>query len=96
MRLEIANYMVKDIVFGDQTAFKDGVLTINKEEALGVVKEDEHITEADIVIAKPGESIRIVPVKEAIEPRCKVDGNPTFPGVTGKVEQVLGKVRPLL
>ena len=81
MRLEIGNFYVKDIVFGSSTAFNDGVLTINKEEALNLIKEDEAITDADLVIAKPGDEIRIVPVKEAIEPRCKIDGS-IFPGVT--------------
>lgn len=87
MKLELGNFYVKDAVFGDETAFKDGILTINKEEALKVVMEDENITEADIVIAKPGDNIRIVPVKEAIEPRFRVSGGPVFPGVTGELLQ---------
>ena len=82
MKLEIGNFYVKDVVFGAKTAYENGVLTINKEEALAFVREDEHITDADIVIAKPGDSTRIVPIKEAIEPRCKLDGSPLFPGVT--------------
>jgi len=88
MRLEIGNFPVEDIVFGEETSYNDGLLTINKEEALEVVKEDEHITEADLVIARPGEEKRIVPVKEAIEPRYRLNGDATFPGVTGKVESV--------
>ncbi|NLB22554.1 MAG: betaine reductase [Clostridium sp.] len=88
MKLQLANYLVKDVVFGDRTFFKDGILTINKEEAIQYVKEDEHITECDIEIAKPGDSTRIVPVKEAAEPRAKTDGRPAFPGVTGDVVQV--------
>lgn len=87
MKLELGNFYVKDIVFGDKTAYANGILTINKEEALAVVKEDEHITEADLVIVKPGDKIRLVPVKEAIEPRCRVSGGPVFPGVTGDLIQ---------
>ena len=34
MRLEIGNFYVKDIKFGDKLSFDDGVLTINKEKAL--------------------------------------------------------------
>ncbi|GAB7388155.1 glycine/sarcosine/betaine reductase component B subunit [Bacillaceae bacterium] len=85
MRLEIGNFYVKDIVFGDETAYKNGILTINKEEALRVVRQDEHITEADLIIAKPGDPVRITPVKEAIEPRCKVSGGVLFPGVLNKL-----------
>ncbi|SDK14202.1 glycine/sarcosine/betaine reductase component B subunit [Natronincola ferrireducens] len=87
MKLEIGNFYVKDIAFGDKMAYKNGILTINKEEALAVVREDEHITEADIVIVKPGDKVRIVPVKEAIEPRHRVGGGPVFPGVTGELTQ---------
>lgn len=83
MKLEIGNFHVKDILFGDKTFYKDGILTINKEEALAFVKEDEHITDADLKIVKPGENVRLVPVKEAIEPRVKLNGDPLFPGVTG-------------
>ncbi len=88
MRLEMGNFPVKDVIFGDKSVYQDGILTINKEEALAVVREDEHITDADIVIARPGEKKRIVPVKEAIEPRYKVDGGSNFPGVIDKVERV--------
>ncbi|NLY35953.1 MAG: betaine reductase [Tissierellia bacterium] len=83
MRLELGNFSVKDVLFGDKTMFHGGVLTINKEEAINFIKEDEHITEVDLVIAKPGENTRIVPVKEAVEPRIRPDGRAVFPGVTG-------------
>ncbi|MDF2548216.1 MAG: grdI [Anaerosolibacter sp.] len=87
MKLELGNFFVQDIVFGAQTAYVEGILTINKEEALAVVKEDEHITEADLVIVKPGDMVRLVPVKEAIEPRHRIGGGPIFPGVTGDLMQ---------
>ncbi len=82
MKLEIGNFYIKDVVFGTKTAYEKGVLTISKEEALAFVCEDEHITDADIMIAKPGDKTRIVPIKEAVEPRCKLDDSPLFPGVT--------------
>lgn len=85
MRLEIGNFKVEDVCFGNKTEFKDGVLYINKEEALNFIMEDEHITKVDLEIARPGENTRIVPVKEAVEPRTRPDGRPVFPGVTGDV-----------
>ena len=33
MKLEIGNFHVKDVVFGDKTFFENGILTINKKEA---------------------------------------------------------------
>lgn len=87
MKLEIGNFYVKDIVFGEELSFKDGLLTINKEEALNFIRKDERITEAELYIAKPGDSIRITPVKEAIEPRVRLDGKGLFPGYTGELRQ---------
>ena len=51
MRLEIGAFHVKDIKFGDKTGYSKGILTVNKEELLKVVKEDEHITTADLRIS---------------------------------------------
>ncbi|MEW8994586.1 glycine/sarcosine/betaine reductase component B subunit [Clostridium sp.] len=83
MKLEIGNFYVEDIVFGEKTKFAQGILTINKKEALNFVLEDKHIIEADLFIVKPGDNVRLMPVKEAIEPRIKLNGNPLFPGYTG-------------
>lgn len=86
MKLEIGNFYVKDVVFGEKTAYSNGILTIDKQAALDFIREEEsHITDVDLMIAKPGEDIRIVPVKEAIEPRVRPDGRTLFPGVTGEL-----------
>lgn len=85
MKLEIGNFHVRDIVFGDKTEFKDGLLIINKEEVLNFVKQDERIIEAELYIVRPGDKVRLVPVKEAIEPRVKLNGDPLFPGYTGEL-----------
>ena len=87
MKLELGNFHVKDMEFGKETKFEKGILTINKEEALAVVKEDAHITMADLEIVKPGDEVRLVPVKEAIEMRHRVGGGPVFPGVTGDLQK---------
>jgi len=86
MKLEIGNFHVKDVSFGEKTSYKNGLLTINKEEAIAfLMGSDDHITSVDIDIAKPGESVRIIPIKEAVEARVRLDGRATFPGITGKV-----------
>src|SRR3712207_3131086 len=87
MRLEIGNFYVKDVVFGESTSFKDGVLTIDKEDAIKFIKSDEHITDMDIEIARPGDETRIVPVKEAVEARVRLDGKTVFPGITGDLRR---------
>lgn len=86
MKLEIGNIHVKDVKLGNQNMFSDGVLTIDREGAIAFLKgADEHITDLDIVIARPGDDTRIVPVVETIEPRCRMDGRCLFPGVTDEV-----------
>lgn len=50
MKLEIGNFYVKDVRFGNDTSFADGLLTINKNEAIDFLKKDEHII--DIAINK--------------------------------------------
>ena len=81
MKLEIGNFHVRDIQFGDKLSFVNGVLTIQKEEALALIREDERIIEAELYIVKPGDEVRLCPVKEAIEPRCRLDGKGVFPGL---------------
>ena len=69
MRLEIGNFHVTDIVFGDALSYKDGVLTINKEEALDFVREDARITEAELHIVRPGDMVRLCP---ALQKRVRI------------------------
>lgn len=86
MKLKIGNFNVKEVSFGSENSFKNGLLTINKDDAIKYLKDlDDHLTYVDLVIAHPGDDTRIVPVVETIEPRCRVDGRTLFPGVTGDV-----------
>ena len=59
MKLELGNFYVKDIVFGDKTKYENGILTVDKEDCLAFVKRDPHITEADLRIVKPGDMVRL-------------------------------------
>lgn len=86
MKLEIGNFYVKSIEFSNETSYENGILRLDKEELLNFIKEDERITDADLHIVNPGEMIRLCPVKEAIEPRVKVDNRALFPGFTGDLE----------
>ena len=89
MKLELGYIFIKDIQFGNVSKVENGVLTVNKEELIALVKEDALISHADFDIARPGESVRIAPVKDVIEPRVKVEGTGSmFPGTLNKVETV--------
>lgn len=93
MKLELGKIFIKDIRFDDKTHVKDGVLYVNKEEVEKLVLEDDKLTGCHVDIAKPGESVRITPVKDVIEPRVKVSGGEIFPGVIGKVSPQVGTGR---
>ncbi|MCT4660658.1 MAG: glycine/sarcosine/betaine reductase component B subunit [Tissierellales bacterium] len=89
MRLELGKIFIKDMVFGEKTEVKNGTLHVNKQEVLDLIKEDENFKSIDLEIAKPGQSIRITPVKDVVEPRVKVEGQGgIFPGVLSKVDTV--------
>ena len=89
MRLELGEIRIKDIQFSTVSKIEKGVLFINKDDITSLVLEDEKIQSLNLEIAKPGDSTRITPVKDVIEPRVKVSGNGgIFPGILQKVDTV--------
>lgn len=89
MRLEMGHIFISDIKFADTSHISDGILYVSKEELKKLVLEDEKIKDVEFDIAKPGESVRITPVKDVIEPRVKVEGRGgIFPGMVAKVDTV--------
>ena len=65
---------INKLEWGDRTFAKGGVLTINKEEFLSVISGDERLARVDADCAQPGESGRILPVKDGVEARFKFEG----------------------
>ncbi len=89
MRLELGNIFIKDMQFGNETKVENGTLYVNKEELLAAVGGDERVKSIDFDIVRPGEEVRIIPVKDVIEPRVKVEGKGgIFPGFISKVDTV--------
>lgn len=89
MRLEMGHIYIKDIQFSEKSKIEDGTLYVSKEDLKEVAIEDEKLKSVSFDIARPGESVRITPVKDVIEPRVKVSGNGgVFPGVISKVDTV--------
>ena len=89
MKLELGKIFIKDIRFAEKTALQDGVLSVSKDDLREVALSEEKIKTVSFDIAKPGESVRITPVKDVIEPRVKVEGRGgVFPGVISGVDTV--------
>jgi glycine reductase complex component B subunit alpha and beta len=88
-RLEIADFPVKQIRFGQRFAYENQVVEVDEAALVALVLEDPRITEATIAVAAPGEKTRITGIRDIVEPRFKVYGSgQVFPGVLGAVENV--------
>ena len=89
MKLELGKIAIRDIRFADASKIEDGVLYVSSAELTEIVLKEESIKSVSFDIAKPGESVRITPVKDVIEPRVKVEGpGGVFPGMVAGVDTV--------
>lgn len=89
MKLELGKIFINDIQFAQKTEVIDSVLYVDKREVEEIVLSDNRIKSVNVDIARPGESVRIAPVKDVIEPRVKVFGEGSiFPGILNKVKTV--------
>ena len=89
MKLELGCVQINDIQFASESKVENGTIYVNAEELKALLLEDENLKSVELEIAKPGESVRIMPVKDVIEPRVKDNGGGNlFPGVISKVETV--------
>jgi sarcosine reductase len=74
LKLELGRIYIKDIQFGNKTHVNNGTLIVNSQELIDKLKEDERVKDVKVDIARPGEKVRIIPVKDVIEPRVKIEG----------------------
>src|SRR3990170_7400693 len=73
---------VSDLGFSSPTRLKNGKLFIHIDELTSLLRSDPNIKNVELAIASPGESVRIIPVKDVIEPRFSlIPEYPVFPGV---------------
>lgn len=94
MRLEVGTFLIKNVVFGSVTRLNGDVLELDKDELLSIVREDPYVAQADLDIARPGESVRIIEYENIIEPKLKVEGGGTpYPGVCGRPTDMVGTGR---
>lgn len=94
MRLELGTFPVREVAFGPDTRYRDGLLEIDRDAVLTAVAEDPRIRSASLELARPGESVRIYPVRDVVEPRIKVEGpGVVYPGVCGRPVEAVGRGR---
>jgi glycine reductase complex component B subunit alpha and beta len=84
MRLELASFPVREVRFGSRMYLEGGVLEVDRQALLAPLEHEPAIAWADLALAEPGESVRVVHVLDTLEPRLKVDGpGHVFPGLAG-------------
>lgn len=77
MRLELRKAKISGLQWGSPTRVEDHVLYVDKAALLEALADDR-ITKWDADLARPGESVRIIPVKDVIEPRVKLEGGESY------------------
>ena len=93
MKLELGYIQIQDIQFSKENKVENSTLYVDPEAVKAFMYEDDDVKawvrDFTFDVAKPGESVRITPVKDVIEPRVKVEGpGGMFPGVISKVDTV--------
>ena len=93
MKLELGFIQINDIQFSKECKVENGTLYVDPDVVKAFMYEDDDVKawvkDFSFDVAKPGESVRITPVKDVIEPRVKVEGpGGIFPGVISKVDTV--------
>lgn len=82
---------ISDVAAGDESRIEDGILFVNVRELSELLLQDRHIKSAKIEFARPGESVRIVPIKDIIEPRAKLSpDHDVFPGIETDPNYIAG------
>ena len=75
---------VSAVQFGAETSFAGGVLTVAPDEATAAAFTHAALASVRLSWASPGQSVRIVKVLDAVEPRSKgPGGSGVFPGFVG-------------
>ncbi len=89
MRLEMAEFPVRQISLGSRFGYESGVMEVDQEELRRIILKDARIREVELAVASPGERVRITGVRDVVEPRVKVNGKgQVFPGILGPVVTV--------
>ena len=96
MKLEVGKVRVNDVQFGEKTCIENHVLYVNAQEIIDLVMQDDRLASCTVDLARPGESVRIAPVKDVIEPRLKISGPATSGPALWARLIALAKVSPTL
>jgi sarcosine reductase len=91
MSLEIQKQLVNQLMPSDQTRMAAGQLVVDADDLRGQLKRlDSQISRVLVDVVNPGDSTRILCVKDVVEPRLQISGTQSDEGVV----RVLGNAEP--
>src|SRR5713226_3406139 len=97
MKLTWRIHHIGQVRWADETKLAGGALEVSRAQLEGELLRDERLTAVGLHLASPGESCRILPVFDVVEPRVKLEpAGADFPGVLTPVRPVgMGATRVL-
>ncbi len=91
MRLEMAEYPVRELRLGSRHRYDDGILVVDGDDLARRALEDPRIESARVDVVRPGQPVRVTGIRDVVEPRIKFGAAAqVFPGVLGPVAAVGG------
>lgn len=97
MKLELSKVFIRQFTFAEKTSLAHGHLQLCKTELEQFIHSlHPHISEVETDIVHPGDEVRIIPVKDVIEPRTKLSEGCCFPGFNSGEEDMVGSGRTLV
>jgi glycine reductase len=89
MRLDLAEFPVKEIHLGKRFHYHAGILEVDQPALTALVLEDRRIEATALEVVYPGERVRVTGIRDIVEPRVKVGCQAqVFPGTLSPVEHV--------
>lgn len=89
MRLEMADFPVKQLKLGKRFQYRAETLEVDEDELITTIQDDPRIAAAEVAVVVPGERARVTGVRDVVEPRIKAHGaGQVFPGILGPVAPV--------
>jgi glycine reductase complex component B subunit alpha and beta len=89
MDLELFDYSIGELAWGEQSALAGKKLTIARQEIESLVSEPSRAIAIDFELVRPGEPKRIIHVLDTVLPIAKIgSGVTTFPGFAGPAQLV--------
>jgi sarcosine reductase len=88
MRLEMATNVVREVRFAEATRLGGGVLEIDRQALRALILEDDAFEDVVLDVVRPGDSVRVIHVMDAAEPRWKPEPGSTFPAFVGPPKTV--------